>query len=610
MKESIKIIIKSIFKALMFFLIITLGTLIFVYFVYKISAKQDFKSISPKIGINNRQININILEDKILFEDIIVFEKHRALDENARYYFINSENLGKVKMVLEHINSNSISSSMVNKGYVELSENFLKFVNNFAKVRLNYEVDKDFLIRYNDTDFLSLFISTGNIDYIENLKITLKADSKISDLVVKRVKNSEFSKEVEVDYINGEYVIIIDNIDVAKRLDVDMTFKIDDELNNIVESNFIDNKKINEEFKNTDIDRDTFSTLNKFDVFTFILLIISYIINKKIKIKSSSKEVNDLISPVLAEGIVDKKIGIKEIIMTTIAELNIKGNIRIINNEVLELLSTENIEFYEKEIIELLFKENKIIKLKDINKIFIESNVKTAEFSKKINLIKNLITDKLFSENIFSRRLTVINKLISMASILIIINVIYLFFMPTETILNLVTIFSFYYFIYCIVTYIKKYIKEKISITQISLQDKIANIDKTFYSKNGSFIIIFVALVLVVFLLYIISIIKINLSFLVKTVFVILLNIFIINLSNNIVLTTKGKEEQIKLLRLKNYINDYSLIKNRDLESVIIWDEYFAYAIAFGIPNKVVNSICEDWYDVNIKLQMFAKIVY
>ena len=53
------------------------------------------------------------------------------------------------------------------------------------------------------------------------------------------------------------------------------------------------------------------------------------------------------------------------------------------------------------------------------------------------------------------------------------------------------------------------------------------------------------------------------------------------------------KNEQIELLKLKNYINKYSLIKNRDLESVIVWDEYLAYATAFGIPNKVTNTVYE-----------------
>ena len=62
-------------------------------------------------------------------------------------------------------------------------------------------------------------------------------------------------------------------------------------------------------------------------------------------------------------------------------------------------------------------------------------------------------------------------------------------------------------------------------------------------------------------------------------------------------------------MELKKYINDYSLIKNRDLESVIIWDEYLAYATAFGIPNKVTDSIYEGWYNLNLNLQVVEKIL-
>ena len=62
-------------------------------------------------------------------------------------------------------------------------------------------------------------------------------------------------------------------------------------------------------------------------------------------------------------------------------------------------------------------------------------------------------------------------------------------------------------------------------------------------------------------------------------------------------------------MELKRYINDYSLIKSRDLESVIIWDEYLAYATAFGIPNKVTDKIYEEWYNLNLNLQVVEKIL-
>ena len=75
---------------------------------------------------------------------------------------------------------------------------------------------------------------------------------------------------------------------------------------------------------------------------------------------------------------------------------------------------------------------------------------------------------------------------------------------------------------------------------------------------------------------------------------------------NRYVLTKYGKEERIELLRLKKYMKDYSLIEERDLQSTIIWDEYMAYATAFGMPSDVVKSIYEKWYNLNLILQFIA----
>ena len=97
--------------------------------------------------------------------------------------------------------------------------------------------------------------------------------------------------------------------------------------------------------------------------------------------------------------------------------------------------------------------------------------------------------------------------------------------------------------------------------------------------------------------------------FLIFALCTVILNIYTIYKSQANVLTKEGKNEQIELLKLKNYINKYSLIKNRDLESVIVWDEYLAYATAFGIPNKVTNTVYESWYNLNMNLQLIEKIL-
>ena len=106
-----------------------------------------------------------------------------------------------------------------------------------------------------------------------------------------------------------------------------------------------------------------------------------------------------------------------------------------------------------------------------------------------------------------------------------------------------------------------------------------------------------------------INVVKYHTIFFIFTLLAIFLNIYIVYRSQGIILTKEGKEEQLKLIELKNYINDYSLIKNRDLESVIIWDKYLAYATAFGIPSKITNYIYEKWYKLNINLQVVETIL-
>lgn len=169
-----------------------------------------------------------------------------------------------------------------------------------------------------------------------------------------------------------------------------------------------------------------------FFITSLLMFILSIIINRKIKTKEIRKETNGLVSPILAEAVVDGKIGLKEMLMTTIIELNIKGNIKIINNNTLELVSRDNLEKYEQSIVDLIFKKN-IINFSDINNIFIKSNQGTIEFSKKINECKAGIIEKIRGLNIFSKKLAILNMVITVISIFICINLTQLFMKTSST---------------------------------------------------------------------------------------------------------------------------------------------------------------------------------
>ena len=138
---------------------------------------------------------------------------------------------------------------------------------------------------------------------------------------------------------------------------------------------------------------------------TILLFIINFdMMHRNEKTKQISREVENLISPSLAEVVVDGKIEIKHLIMSTIIDLSTRGNIEIINNNTLRLLSTGNLELYESKIVDLIFQDSNVVAFKDINNIFKKSNEKTVEFSKQINIIKDLIVEKLYNIRIFSAK--------------------------------------------------------------------------------------------------------------------------------------------------------------------------------------------------------------
>lgn len=69
---------------------------------------------------------------------------------------------------------------------------------------------------------------------------------------------------------------------------------------------------------------------------------------------------------------------------------------------------------------------------------------------------------------------------------------------------------------------------------------------------------------------------------------------------NPILRKDKALELSGKLKGLKNYINDYSMIKDYGVENINLYDEYVIYAVIFNIRGKL-NTECKKIYD-NIKI--------
>lgn len=581
MKESIKNIIISIS-------IIIIAILISLFFINNSNTSLNNKK-SKEIGIGSRTININILDNKILCEDVILFNMHSR--EELKYKFFQEyDYLNNTKLYInnsDNFYSTSLKMDLL-KGYINIDKrllNGLKITDKNVSIKLTYELDLDYITRYTNTDVLPLYMDLENIDYLNNLTINLNSNYTITNLTV---DNAEISKTKD------GYAVNMNNIN--KSDDMNILFNMNTYLSNTKNSDYV-NPNILKETEEYDYINERIYILVIIITISVILLILSLIINNQKKTTDYRRDTSNLISPILAEAIIDGKIGLKELIMTTIVELNIRGNINIINNDTLELVSYDNLEIYEQSIVNLLFK-NKTIKFSDINNTFANSNKSTIQFTQKMSLIKNCLLEKIYSMNIFSKGLTFLNKAIGLCTILISIN------MPQILLNNSSSMKKFFFILSLLITFY--YIKSNIGKKTIR-EEIITN------NKRRTVIDIRIVFLLILMVFIIIStsinVAKYHIIFFMFTLLAICLNIYIAYHSQGIILTKEGKEEQLKLVELKNYINDYSLIRNRDLESVIIWDKYLAYATAFGIPNKITNSIYEKWYNLNINLQVVEKIL-
>lgn len=57
------------------------------------------------------------------------------------------------------------------------------------------------------------------------------------------------------------------------------------------------------------------------------------------------------------------------------------------------------------------------------------------------------------------------------------------------------------------------------------------------------------------------------------------------------VITQKGLEEQEKWKGLANYMKEISLLNEKEVPSLIIWEKYLVYATAFGIADEVIEQM-------------------
>lgn len=69
----------------------------------------------------------------------------------------------------------------------------------------------------------------------------------------------------------------------------------------------------------------------------------------------------------------------------------------------------------------------------------------------------------------------------------------------------------------------------------------------------------------------------------------------IIYFNKNYIRTIKGNELLNKAYALKNYLKDYSLIKNRTEEELVLWEYYLVYAVILDVNVKIKDEIIEKY---------------
>ena len=58
-------------------------------------------------------------------------------------------------------------------------------------------------------------------------------------------------------------------------------------------------------------------------------------------------------------------------------------------------------------------------------------------------------------------------------------------------------------------------------------------------------------------------------------------------------LSEKGYEESCQWKALKKYMEDFSLLKEKEVPDLILWEKFLVYATTFGISKKVLDQLVE-----------------
>ena len=157
---------------------------------------------------------------------------------------------------------------------------------------------------------------------------------------------------------------------------------------------------------------------------------------------------------------------------------------------------------------------------------------------------------------------------------------------------------------------------EFIKFQQIVQEDvKNKNLTNKGYKKNMSALSMLFVAIIIIFLFFIItialpsegilgfiSVILIPLIFIVLFLGIPGIIIYsILRAYNPYKLSKEGKQLRKKLLGLKNYITQFSLLEEKELKDLIVWEDYLIYSIIFDLNDDLISKIQEKYivFDIN-----------
>lgn len=70
------------------------------------------------------------------------------------------------------------------------------------------------------------------------------------------------------------------------------------------------------------------------------------------------------------------------------------------------------------------------------------------------------------------------------------------------------------------------------------------------------------------------------------------------NKNNSYIRTNKGEVINERLEGLKNYLKDFSLMHERDENSLTLWENYLIYSVIFNQNTKIIKSICDKYIKI------------